>query len=1264
MTDNSTLLVPMQLDALVINQPIQQSGETWNRWQMNYGQLNQYLDPQPNPFENQVWAPPSKGVHLHWTLPDGLTRGSQAADGAPLTYPYVPNRWLIVRIVASGDAKTPPQSKAWVLVADAVSTDPSAEGAPFVDPFYAPTKDQPPVQPATLGQRMTLDAWNGGGGERGVASVPAFLQALGPGDITFSAYAPGNANVFSFADELDGINRAELSYLVVGWYSNGDSNPLSGLDPNTDWTEFIDPRTGEPDPDIKVAVELDWAVKLDGASPPTQTVLHGLLYTVDWDTSASPPTPDGYPTNISEQVRISVGNTAADALSALVRELAIADGKTPEQADTAAALLEAFQYNSLHDYDDPGGPERLGQAIHAASFAEEAAGYGWTIGTVTRGETSTAAPQPVPTEAQLQWLADLNANQQRLDEQREILASLQQQLIHIWWQNQRIGFTIPPQYNQQGYANAKAQLPGQLDASDPTSLVSRVSAQQQLVDQLAAGVPIAAGPGSAESIASYSAGILDPDELQLQSVAAPRYTRPADPVMLITGLGRSLRHGLDGILMCRTPDQLVTGITVNGTAITGSTLPAGTIPSVTGSDLPDTVNPLLVDSYFLDPDDAASIVWFGLGSTDPATVTQVQADVRERQDLIGTPPPSFAARAWAQPWLPLFLDWQARFFYTFEGDGHGGFARDSRDDFIFDRDKWSFNGLDYDWIGGALNHQHALSYSGRVNLTPQVGFVFLDRLRRYLETHPDSDLEDVEKLLEQLAQWDVLSQALSGLFDNLAMITMDQSVAPPAAYESSLDPDGHTGVPLMSIVPDVDPSFGGGTPFFFPLRAGFVAFTGLRVLDAFGRTVDLLRANNNPGGSADTFHPIKAPAVMADPNQLGTDVAQRVIQLSPRINTSARLSLRWISSTDDQVPTDLGALASPICGWLLPNHLDKSIAVYDALGNALGELMTLVRSAEDQALIWRPQPGGQSSPVVQPNAPVEIANQHLLGLVNGLLQHADAATAFSNFLEAIDETLWSIDPLGGRDDQNLSVLLGRPVAVTRINLQLQLDGAPQYNQAWYKLFGETGSELLDDTGSILEWDYPVRLGYQALRDDGVLGYYAGSDYSSFNAVHEPERSTPTSPPYIARIGVDGNYVQLRPKPTPTPPSEGSPFDSSNSAYLTLLVDPRGAVNGVTGLAPDRVTVLQDLLVKTAIERMAMSFRAGPLLLDPAAVRLPSPAEQGGTWTWLQAVGTAAGDWQEDPVMSADQGADLAAAPATLREGWLRFTPNPPVDSGS
>jgi len=46
-------------------------------------------------------------IHLHWALPDALTIGKAEADG--ITFPVVPNRWLIIR---RGGNKS---EKQWVL---------------------------------------------------------------------------------------------------------------------------------------------------------------------------------------------------------------------------------------------------------------------------------------------------------------------------------------------------------------------------------------------------------------------------------------------------------------------------------------------------------------------------------------------------------------------------------------------------------------------------------------------------------------------------------------------------------------------------------------------------------------------------------------------------------------------------------------------------------------------------------------------------------------------------------------------------------------------------------------------------------------------------------------------------------------------------------------------------------------------------------------------------------------------------------------------
>ena len=43
------------------------------------------------------------GIHLHWALPAALSKGSQGAD-RKLAFPSAPNRWLIVRTLATHPA--------------------------------------------------------------------------------------------------------------------------------------------------------------------------------------------------------------------------------------------------------------------------------------------------------------------------------------------------------------------------------------------------------------------------------------------------------------------------------------------------------------------------------------------------------------------------------------------------------------------------------------------------------------------------------------------------------------------------------------------------------------------------------------------------------------------------------------------------------------------------------------------------------------------------------------------------------------------------------------------------------------------------------------------------------------------------------------------------------------------------------------------------------------------------------------------------------
>ncbi len=70
-----------------------------------------------SPFANQNPRPPT-GVHLHWALPDALTRGRPTSDGQ--AFPPAPNRWLVVR--SRGEGKDAIE-QAWVVESDYLHPD-------------------------------------------------------------------------------------------------------------------------------------------------------------------------------------------------------------------------------------------------------------------------------------------------------------------------------------------------------------------------------------------------------------------------------------------------------------------------------------------------------------------------------------------------------------------------------------------------------------------------------------------------------------------------------------------------------------------------------------------------------------------------------------------------------------------------------------------------------------------------------------------------------------------------------------------------------------------------------------------------------------------------------------------------------------------------------------------------------------------------------------------------------------------------------------
>jgi hypothetical protein len=1264
MADNY-ILVPMHLDAMVLNQQAR-AATPFLRFQMDYGSLQTFESPE-TPFAGASTRQPAAGIYLHWTLPKALRHGQHQEDGST-DFHYVPNRWLVVRLQAGVQADR--ALKAWVLESDFLA-DPGAKtlGAnPFIDPRGVNKQGTPNLKTLGRARRLTPD----------LKSLPGqpnpFLKAVGPGSVTFSTFSPGVQNVFAFTDEVKGdddatqIDEGTFTYYVVGWYSDAAHDPLT----RTNWQ----PNTDANLSGTFVNETFDWYVYAANPDLPKQTLVHALISNVSWNLNANNPPAVNYPTDVRNKVKVAIGNTAIDAMAAMVR--------LDKDNQTLADLLEAFQYGLLDTFDQPGSIEALNMEMRRHWFGASPGGTSWQVVAQESADDTARPDPPAPplTPAQKNTLAALNAQQTELDRQQRLLASMQWNLFALWWKNMWQQYNEPKvdaamqnwlakQLPLQVGDGSTCQHPTGADPAQELWYHCKVKAQQNLIKVLTAQV---------EATRQQLESLLDASTQYLKALNMPQYYAPNDPVILITGLGRSTNFdSMDG-LMCRLPSQAVSALTVSGKTFCADGSPGqdirSQIPVLNDPNklLPDGIQQFHTESFFLSPGLFAQDI---LGDAKQAAAVAAALKALPRPTAGGRfAPVVFSWEEWEQPWVPLLLDWEVTVLpapaYT---------CAVGQPTCTFNQSNWQFNGSDFQWVGpmnataGNFNEGTSqMVLQGRTFITPHLAFTLADQLDDYVKKHRLRD-EDLEKLLEDLDKYidgfknqDMLSQRLSGLMSMLIQRDLSKNVPPSGDIAGALGDYQH-GYPMP--YPDAHSSSKPAVWDFAPLAGTFFVINKLSVIDTFGRTIDLMLANYNAspqtesGVAKDYFYPItswnmKAPTTK-DPVKgqgISSDATQRMIQLAPRLVRDSRLAFQLTSNDGQNKDIHLSADANPICGWVVPNHLDRSLALYAPDGTAWGELFLSRRAGNKYVPVWQPDP-------TNPHAPQNVAdipNPYIATLVQTLSNRADDGAGFYEFLQAIDETLWTINPLGQRKDQDLSVLIGRPLAFVRARLSLQLSGLPYYNQDWSHTFAVDPAKLPDASrpaplgafdGGISNYLWPVRLGSQTLRNDGLIGYYLddpgtpANAFQVFNTVHLPDKAQTD---YLKRIGQNNNYLQLR----PIDDTVAAPDPKRQQVCgVTMLVDPRASIHAFTGLLPVVSLDVPSEFVKPALRTMSYLFRSGPFLTSPDEVRIPRPAERKGDWSWFD---NTLG--QPTTCAPADEQVRLPLTPPLIKEGWLKFTPNP------
>lgn len=1219
------LLVPIEVQALPLTSPAYLGDWSWAP--PSYANLGRLQPVDAAPFSTQApWVPgctpPFVGNVVSWALPDALTQGTER-DGH-VTYPDTPNRWLVVRRAPTA-TRAHWAYRAWIVASD-------YRDGPLGSPWPNPTA----TGAARLGMSWPVEEWPGEEELSGHALDPP-LTAVGAADTTFAAFVPNVLNVFALADPLTEVPAGPVTYTVLGWYAGQALDPLlgtaqygsEGWKTVAQWQDLMKRlrwSVGDGhDLADSVLAAASWAAahgqQADPDQPrtcyPARTLCHGSTQHVDWQgpdaafRSGVPTSNPNLPTYRAP--RVAVAHNTSDAFTALLARTEIEHGLNPAGVEDLTEILDAFQLGDLTVLDLADGPTQVAVQNQRAWYEHTNGGTRWTV---IDPRDDDAPPgrlsgPPLSTD-QASHLTRANTAQQHLDDTSATLASLQWQRYALWWKQQRLPKIIPPPARREQWTAAVREAIASLDPQIASQVLAfrwwrrqRDEAIVQLVQDLA--------------------------PLTLAAQTQPPFQRPNDPVILMSGAVRAFRHGADGryeteeVLRCRFTGQAVSGMTVRvgerTIQVTGSGLPP-TPP--TGPDLPPESQDLLVESVMVDLDSAPLIAVNAAttaGTDDPwtllAPIRHAQASTRpQTKDMLGEParlvfqyghgslPSPVAHLRWQPPWAPLFVDWLFEYAPGAAEQQHT-------------LDPWQFPGtgspaasLTYRWTAGPVPMSRRLSSHGRTLLTPQSGEVLAARLDRYVADHEGdptagADLWALTDAAAVLRRTDLLSQAATGF--NLSLLQRDPSTF-SLPSDHSLDPFLEpVGAPRLG--PDSFPVPGapGADPSpFNPIRAGHAKLTRLWVVDAFGQVFRIL---DEHGGA---LPPGTAPQLAPD---LVTPGDPSLAEFKPRLSQFARLRLRLLCADDDTAPVGTVTDADPVCGWVIPNRLEHSLLCFAADGQPVGGLMM-----SDGNATWYPTP--THSPPPHGRATVQIDNPHLRGLVNGvLLAGAQSGAALESLFTLIDSAQWTIDPTSGWGDEELPALVGRPLAVVRAEVGLDVQGLPARSQAWDEPATST-------TGAYDQIPFPVQLGSADLLDDGLVGYYLNDDYRQIQTVHKAPAG-----PYIG---------STRPAPA-----------VGHTALLTLLMDPRGTVHATSGILPVTTVELPEQYSTPALSTMALLIRCGPVLSDAAAPSLPVPALDHGTWSWVQ---------YHDPLRPARRSAlapaDLTAAlrdsPVLIRDGWLEL----------
>ena len=1218
------------------------------------------------PFENSNMTLQA-GVHLHWSLPDGLCRG-RVVDGE-VEFPTVPNRWLVRRRVDGA------KDACWVVESDYLW--PPTDQAPAVNILRRRT-DTEWMPYRFLGRKLTWEEWKD-------QSLPGSLDylekltAIGHGEPTFAAYYPNCSTVFGFHDSPG--DWAAIQYDLLGWYGG----PASTL-PRFSWE-----RDGE---DLSSFVEpvRRWRIEAD-RNPGQLPLLCYARIKLKNDESASAtssederdPKPKPKP-----KLKVAVGNTVTEALSATLATEVASELGDPDLAPIVEEQLEALHVESQLASEAQDIGLRLRRYRHQKSLVPVPGSERWTVHADPPGISRLSGDV-------LDALRDLNELQARHGQRLQELEHARRQLYGDWCNYMRCAYRPPDGGRAQfldidevvAYIESRSLEKVERLAETVKVTGDRVESKKKALDGLLSRANVDAARQAEEAGRTRDNGTPErATRFTLRSVPGARYWEPADPVVLITGgtvrlsdrHGRDGRNAADGVLRCEMRDS------------------AKSEPEdeLRDGDLRDKVLGWLDSQWKDNP-----------RGTDRNAVGCIgfrEVNVRQR------------------PWNPLFLDWGI--------DMHRAESRKPGTRGNYDRDvitdNYRLGAQSPDLEPNILwTHDEPDRFSGRCIFGSTSSVVLRERIedvlqRRLLEGTPEASVNpdpedpgfmtkwceglpgDLPKTPAELADLVKhyrsrplriggakpieLGQAQKSvqagdplyctllayrkLFDNATDEASNENLRPRAFLGQALSGfnaelvqwklglalpiDEPIGLPpyrafterVAAAVGDVTARATEPTNRFSPIRSGALKLDKLRMIDSFGRVAEIPCDQH-----------VIVPAPYQAPGRPG------VAFLPPRLAQPARVTFRWL----DAHPEEDGemveeAARSPTCGWLLPEKLSGRLLVFDGDGNPLGALAAdrdtgtpewvrapglppLNAADRDGGRIWIERVGTRYFKSATHEAKAGSKELEDLGELGASIQNprlarvllylwATRSTDFlERFLNTLDDAMANIDPEGATSMGSTALLVGRPVAVVGAELNLVLKDRPAVRQDW-AAFVQDQYRHRRDTDGFPEVRFPLRLGQYKSRNDGVLGYWLDEPSGFVDDTFVAQAADDDDPSRALEIStkLHGSEPERRAAIAAHQLIEGRP-DTLNVTQsvadpplrTTVLMDPRGRAHVTTGILPVKTIDIPRPLWEPALEAIRVWFPAAPVLSRQGDRRVPTPTLVDRRWSWLEQ--ESRGIWQ-------------------------------------